>query len=131
MEIRYINDCVDEYTPVKKARGAKYLPLTKRKSKNKCGGRAGTKATIMGKTYMVKNPLAARNTSEPLNAKNAKISEKDNLPKTLKVDEAMILLKGQNFADANTFTNILSSAQTDTLKKKKDSSLESTRKKDP
>lgn len=92
---------------------------------------------------MVKNPLAARNTSEPLNAKNAKkadcdcgnheikIWEKDNLPKTLKVDEAMILLKGQNFADANTFTNILSSAQTDTLKKKKDSSLEYTRKKDP
>lgn len=96
----------------------------------------------MRKAYIVKVPLTAPNTSEPPNAKNAKkgdcdcgsheieVGEEDNLPETLQVGDADDLIGGPTFADVSTFTNIRSSVQTDTLINNKDSSLESTGKKD-
>lgn len=128
--------------PIKKATGTKYLPLTKRKGKSKFSGRAGTKANIMRKTYMVNVPVTAPKTSELPNARNAKkatcdcgeheieIREEDNLPETPKCGEADDNTDPK-FADASTFTDFLSSAKTDTLINRKDPSSESTGGKDP
>ena len=108
--------------PIKKARGAKYLPLSKRKGRNKFSRRAGTKATVMRKTYMVNVPVTAPKTSELTNAKKpacdcgnheVEMREDDNLPETPKVDDADDVITEAKFADANTFTDILSSAQTE------------------
>lgn len=128
--------------PIKKATGTKYLPLTKRKGKSKFSGRAGTKANIMRKTYMVNVPVTAPKTSELPNARNAKkatcdcgeheieIREEDNLPETPKCGEADDNTDPK-FANASTFTDFLSSAKTDTLINRKDPSSESTGGKDP
>ena len=128
---------------IKKAREAKYLPLTKRKGKNKFSRRAGAKASAMRKTYMVNVPVTAPKTSELRNAKNAKkaacdcgdheveIREEDRLPETPKNGDADVIIADPKFADANTFTNIPSSAQTDTMMNMKDASSESTREKEP
>ena len=129
--------------PIKKARGTKYLPLTKRKGKSKFSRRAGTKATVMRKTYMVNVPVTAPKASERSNAKHTKkatcdcgnheieIGEEDHLPETTKVGEADDIIADPTFAEVNTFTDFLSSVQTDTLMNSEHSISESTRGKDP
>ena len=94
--------------PIKKAGGTKYLPLTKRKGKSKFSRRAGTKATVMRKTYMVNVPVTAPKVSERSNAKHTKkatcdcgnheieIGEEDHPPETTKLEKLMILSRTQH-----------------------------------
>lgn len=92
---------------------------------------------------MVNVPVNAPKTSELPNGKNTKkaacdcgnheivIKEEDNLPETTKVGDADDIIADPKFADTNTFTDFLSSAQTDTFMNSKDSSSESTHGNDP
>lgn len=92
---------------------------------------------------MVNVPVTTPKTSELRNAKNAKKSacdcgdhevelrEEDPLPETPNVGDADDIIADPTFADANTFTSIPSSTQTDKMTNIKDSSSESTREKDP
>ena len=96
--------------PIKKAREAKYLHLTKGKGKSKftCSRRTGAKATITQKTYMVNVPVTEPKISELPNPKITKkaicdcgnheteIREEDNLLKCQKFVTLMILLRTQN-----------------------------------